>query len=97
MESADVGQTFVGDKRYKKLFLCSCESCITLTLTFIVVTWLYVAGLVLDPLSFTVLPSIVRHRVSALPVGELHPTSTRPRALLPRSPRAPAAVHNHLR
>lgn len=62
------------------------ETCFVLILTFVVVTGLRVARLVLNPLSLTVLPPVLRHRVSALPVGELHPTSTCSGALLPRSP-----------
>lgn len=68
-----------------------------MSLTTIVAAWLRVAGLVLHPLALTVFPSVLGHRVGALPVGELYPAPTRPGALLPRPPQAPAAVHNHLR
>lgn len=67
-----------------------------LSLTVIVAAWLRVAGLILHPLALTVLPPILGHRVGALPVGELDPSSTRSGALLPRPPQAPATVHNHL-
>lgn len=68
-----------------------------MSLTVIVAARLRVAGLVLHSLALAVLPSVLGHRVGALPVGELHPAPTRPGALLPRPPQAPAAVHNHLR
>lgn len=67
-----------------------------LNLTIIVAALLRVAGLILHPLALTVLSPILGHRVGALPVGELHPAPTRPGALQPRSPQAPATVHNHL-
>lgn len=90
-------------KKLKKYHFCLqsrvlvYETCLVLFLTFVFVTGLRVAGLVLNPLSLAVLPSILRHGVSALPVGELHPASTCSGALLPQSPRAPATIHNHLR
>lgn len=68
----------------------------SLGLTVIAAARLRVARLILHPLALAVLPSILGHRVAALPVGELHPSPARPGALLPRPPQAPATVHNHL-
>lgn len=69
---------------------------LVLKLTVIVAALLRVARLILHPLALAVLSPIQGHRVGALSVGELHPAPTRPGALHPRPPQAPAAVHNHL-